>query len=153
MEYSDQQIIYAIMKCSSDLDKPNLASHEYKEWHKDNKNYPSIALINRRPTPNNNRGWNEWKKEVGLPTTDHNDRDNFGKPKFSTEDIYLAVARIEELIGAFPTLQEYGKMKRNNDPTSATLRARMGKWSDLRDDYILWKKNHCKIIWSIDIPS
>lgn len=153
MNYSDQQIIYAILKCSSELDKPNLSVQEYEAWHSDNKNYPSIALIHRRVTPNNNRGWNAWKKEAGLPTTDHRDHRNFGKPKFSTEDIHLAIARIEQLIGVFPTLVEYDKAKRNNDPTSATLRHRSGTWNNVKDEYIEWKKDHCQIIWDIDIPN
>ena len=152
MKYTDEDITNALRKCAEDLNDPKFGVKSYDNWRKNQKtDYPSAPLLLRRFVASGDRGWNAWKAVAGLPETKRHGK--LGIQSITDDEIYLSLARMDTFLGGFPTIQEYDLMKLDSDACSASIRYRIGKWSEARYKYREWKKANSDTDWKIEIPS
>jgi len=154
-KYTDDEIIAGIQKCAEDLGDPSFGIKRYVEWREGQEKgvYASAPLIIRRVLyPSGDRGWSAWKVAAGQKSNGRRGGENFGKASFTEQEMYLALARLEGSLGSFPTVMEYEAMRLKTEPSIATIRYRMGRWSQTLSQYRDWKKSHCKETWNIEIP-
>lgn len=136
-DWTDWELIESLQACARDLGKAQYGPNLYAEWRKREaaagNARPSLPLYNaRRPGVKRDFGtasWREWRTLAGLPT-----QKGGGKTRFSDDDIFAALSRIEAKLGGFPSLREYDDHRLPTEPSAAAIRRRhSGKWGVVRD--------------------
>ena len=125
--FTDEDIVLAVRACAKEKGEP-LTSAAYLEWHRSNKDQPSLAALHLRRT------WSETCAMAGItPGTAR--RKNYGK-KYSRESALQCLASFEYEMrkqGLRPTYARYEEFQRSNEgwPSGTTLRTATGmRWVD-----------------------
>lgn len=140
--WSDWEMVDALQRCAKDIGEA-FGVERYAKWRKEQEEeFPSGPLyLTRRPMYAKNFGvasWNEWRKLAGLPV-----RGRYGEPEdwaqFTFDDMYRALHGVTALVGRFPTIQEYERLRASTDPTPGAIRRRHGSsWGVTREHYNDW---------------
>jgi len=137
-KYTDQDIIAGLQKCEKDLGDSSFGVKRYSEWRSNQEeDYASSPLILRRMI-NGDQGWNAWKAAAGQGVNKKGPS-GFGRRLYEDQDFYLVFARLEESLGYFPTVRQYDEMRLKGEPSGASVRVRLGKWSQAYALYNEWK--------------
>lgn len=125
--FSDDDISRAVRACAKQCGEP-LTSAAYLEWHRNNKDQPSLAALHLRRT------WTETCQMAGV-TPGVTRRKHYGK-KYSKESALQCLAIFEDEMrkqGLRPTYARYEEFQRSNEgwPSGTTLRTATGmRWVD-----------------------
>lgn len=117
--FSSEDMVAAIKEVSVKLCVNSLASAMY-EAHRDHDRHPSRVTITQ------SIGWNVACQRAGLAVNGVG-ANGWGDRSFTDEQLYAALDRITNVLGHIPSVYEYSKMCREDEPTYGAIQARISR--------------------------